>query len=390
MATELRSKIKEFHIVDSTLREGEQFASARFTTKDKIKIAKLLNDFGVEYIELSSPMSSPISYQDHIILNDLGLKSTLVPHLRLAKEDIDKALETGTKSVNMMIATSPILQKYSHGKDIDFIENQARELTKYLKDKGVEVRFSGEDAFRSNLEDLERVFSAVVEAGADRIGLPDTVGAATPFQTYDTVKHFRKMFPDTDIEFHTHNDTGCAVANAWAALEAGATHIDVTILGIGERNGITPLGGLIARLYAIDRELVTKYDLKKLKEMDEFVAEKVGHPIPFSNYITSPTAFHHRAGIHTNALLRNPSTYEIFDLEDFGVTRTLDTAHRLIGKNVIKDRAQALKLNMSDEELLEITWEIKTMSDQEILTSDYVDNLLIEQAQKNGNNPNLK
>ena len=215
----------------------------------------------------------------------------------------------------------------------------------------------------------------------DRIGLPDTVGKATPFEVHETISHFRKMFPDVDIQFHCHNDTGCAVANAWAALEAGATHIDTTILGIGERNGITPLGGLIARLYTLDRELVRKYNLIKLKDLDQLVADLVGHQIPFNNYITSPTAFHHRAGIHTNALLKNPESYEIFELDDFGMTRTLDVAHRLIGKNVIKYRAEQLELNISEEKLYEITWEIKTMSDQEKLTDDYVDNLLREAAE---------
>ncbi|MBN1517004.1 homocitrate synthase [Candidatus Sumerlaeota bacterium] len=381
--------MKEFKIVDSTLREGEQFAGARFTTKDKIKIAKALDAFGVEYIELSSPMSSPISFQDHIILVDLGLKATLVPHLRCAREDIDKALATGVKSINMMFATSPVLQQYSHGKNMDYIVRQAADMTKYIKDKGLEVRFSGEDAFRSNLEDLDRVFAAVIEAGADRIGIPDTVGRSTPFEVYEVFRHFREIFPNVDIEFHCHNDTGCAVANAWAALEAGCTHIDVTVLGIGERNGITPLGGLIARMYAIDKGLVKKYKLKKLRELDELVAKMVGFPIPFNNYITSPTAFHHRAGIHTNALLKSASSYEIFDLDDFGVTRKIDVAHRLIGKNAIKARAAQLKLDLDEAELHEITWEIKTMSDQELLTDDYVDNLLTEAAQKNGRNPNL-
>ena len=158
----MTTNIKKFSIVDSTLREGEQFSGARFTTSNKIKIAKLLDAFGVEYIETSSPASSPISKEDHKILLDLGLKAKLVPHLRCDKKDIDLALETGVKYVNMMFATSPILQQYSHGKDIDFITNRAVEMTAYLKEQNVEVRFSGEDAFRSNREDLEKVFKRVV------------------------------------------------------------------------------------------------------------------------------------------------------------------------------------------------------------------------------------
>jgi homocitrate synthase len=366
--------------VDSTLREGEQFAYARFTTKDKMDIAHALDAFGVEYIELSSPASSPISLQDQKILLDLGLRAKIVPHLRCERKDIDLALEGGVRVFHMMFGTSAELQQYSHGKTIEFICARAAEMTRYLKAEGAEVRFSGEDAFRSRLEDLDRVFEAVVEAGVDRIGLPDTVGRATPLEVYQVVARFRAKFPDTQIEFHVHNDTGCAIANSWAALEAGATHVDTTVLGIGERNGITPLGGLIARLYAIDRQLVARYDLRRLKPLDEMVAAKMGIEIPFSNPLTSPTAFFHRAGIHTNAILRAPQSYEIFDLDDFGLTRTLDRAHRLIGKNVIKARAAELGLALAEDLLYEVTWEIKTMSDQERLTPEYVDRLLREAA----------
>jgi len=372
--------IGSFALVDTTLREGEQFAYARFTTKDKMDIARSLDAFGIEYIELSSPASSPISLQDTKLLVDLNLRAKIVPHLRCAKSDIDLALGTGVRVVHMMFGTSPELQQYSHGKSIDYICTQAADMTRYLKSEGIEVRFSGEDAFRSHLEDLNRVFEAVVDAGVDRIGLPDTVGRATPFEVFATVSHFRQRFPDVQIQFHCHNDTGCAIANAWAALEAGATHIDVTVLGIGERNGITPLGGLLARLYAIDRELVSRYNLRELRRLDQMVAGKLSMDIPFCTPLTSATAFHHRAGIHTNAVLRSAASYEIFDLDDFGLTRTLDRAHRLIGKNVIKFRARELGLDLDENVLYEVTWEIKTMSDQERLTPDYVDNLLREAA----------
>ncbi len=372
--------VPPYAIVDTTLREGEQFAGARFTTNHKIKIAQMLNQVGVEYIELSSPASSALTFEDHKILVDLGLKSKLVPHLRCAKSDVDLALSTGMKVFHLMFATSPILQQYSHGKTIDEIIQRATEIVSYLKGMQMEVRFSGEDAFRSNIEDLDRVFEAVLEAGADRIGLPDTVGGATPFQVYETVGHFHEKFPDAEIQFHCHNDAGCALANSYAALMAGATHLDVTVLGIGERNGITALTDLVARLYTLNRDAVAKYNLKALPPLDHYVAQLVGVDIPISGCVTSPTAFHHRAGIHTNALTRSTSSYEILDPSDFGVTRKIDIAHRLVGKNAIRQRSLDLGLNIADETLAEITWEIKTMSDQEKLTDEFVDGLLQEAA----------
>src|SRR5690606_11030708 len=118
-------------------------------------------------------------------------------------------------------------------------------------------------------------------------------------------------------------------ANACAALEAGATHVDTTILGIGERNGITPLGGLIARLYTLDRRYVEKYNLPLLPELDRLVSGLCALPIPFNNYITGSSAFMHKAGIHAKAVLADPSTYEAISPEDFGLSREIAIGHRL-------------------------------------------------------------
>lgn len=326
---------KQLQIVDVTLREGEQFAKAYFTTEMKIELAHLMDEFGIEYIEVTSPACSPQSLEDAKILSNLGLNAKIAAHVRCTKDDIDISLDAGVDVIHMMYATSPILQKYSHGKNIDYIREQAVKMTEYLKGKNIEARFSGEDATRSNIEDLEKVFDGVVEAGISRIGLPDTTGIALPEQIEEYYSYFKKKY-NIDMEFHGHNDTGCAVINAYTALESGATHIDTSILGIGERNGITPLGGLIARLYHTKRDYIEHYDLRKIIELDKKVAEFLDIDIPFNNYFSSENAFYHGAGIHTNAIIKNPDSYEIFNIDDFGATRHLEVGHRLIGKNVIE------------------------------------------------------
>ena len=193
-------------------------------------------------------------------------------------------------------------------------------MVEFIKSQGLEVRFSSEDSFRSNLVDLLTIYRAVDQIGVNRVGIADTVGVANPRQVYDLVKTLRSVV-SCDIEFHGHNDTGCAVANAFCALEAGATHVDTSVLGIGERNGITSLGGLVARMYVHNPEQVrTKYNLPLLREIDNFVAGLVDVDVPFNNYITGFTAFTHKAGIHAKAILNNPSTYEILDPADFGLT----------------------------------------------------------------------
>ncbi len=237
------------------------------------------------------------------------------------------------------------------------------------------MRFSTEDSLRSNPEDLFRVYEAVDKMGVNRVGIADTVGIGTPRQIYDLVAGLRARV-SADIEFHGHNDTGCAIANAFSALEAGATHIDTSVLGIGERNGITSLGGLVARLYAVNPMLVSKYNLPMLLELDRYVAKLVGVDIPFNNYITGFSAFTHKAGIHAKAVLNNPSTYEILRPEDFGLTRYIHIAHRLTGWNAIRNRADQLGLDLSDDQVKAITEEIKHLSDARALTLDEVDRLL--------------
>lgn len=296
------------------------------------------------------------------------------------------AVDTGVNGVDVVIGTSSYLRKFGHGKSVDQIIEMAQEVVSWLGEQNVEVRFSTEDSLRSDIDDLLRVYRAVDQIGIDRVGIADTVGAGSPEQIYSLVATVRSAV-NADIEFHGHNDTGCAIANSYAALCAGARFVDTTVLGIGERNGITPLGGLIARMYAIDSSLVDKYQLDLLYELDHVVAELVGIDVPFSNYITGFSAFTHKAGIHAKAVLNNPATYEILDPVDFGLTRYINVAHRLTGWNAIRNRARQLNIQLSDDQIKDITRRIKCMADARALTIEDVDKLLHIQSSINSPSP---
>ncbi len=371
--------LEDFAIIESTLREGEQFAGACFTPDQKVQVARALDEFGVEMLELSSPVSSPQSEADVRLIVSLKLNARILTHIRCNKEDALRALDTGVGGLDVVIGTSPALRKYSHGKTIDEIIDMAREVLCFIREQApnIVLRFSTEDSFRSNEADLLRVYLAVAHLGVvNRLGVADTVGIATPSQVTQLVAQLRRL-THLDVEFHGHNDSGCAIANAYAALEAGATHIDTTVLGIGERNGITPLGGLIARLYMLDRErIVRKYRLDRLYDIDHMVAGMVGVSVPFNNYITGPTAFTHKAGIHTKAVLAAPETYESIDPADFGLKRQVQIGHRLTGWNAVRSRAQELGLSLTDTQIKQATQRIKTLADQRPLGMDDVDDLL--------------
>ncbi|KAG6254720.1 Saccharopine dehydrogenase [Claviceps purpurea] len=370
------SNTNKFQIIESTLREGEQFANAFFDTETKIKIATALADFGVEYIELTSPAASEQSRKDCEAICKLGLKAKILTHVRCTMEDAKLAVATGVDGVDVVIGTSKHLREHSHGKDMAYITKTAIEVIEYVKSQGREVRFSSEDSFRSDLVDLLSLYKAVDAVGVHRVGVADTVGCATPRQVYDLVRTLRGVV-SCDIETHFHNDTGCAIANAYAALEAGATHIDTSVLGIGERNGITPLGGLLARMIVGSHEYVTsRYKLHKLKEIEDLVAEAVEINVPFNNPITGFCAFTHKAGIHAKAILNMPSTYEIINPADFGMSRYVHFASRLTGWNAIKSRVEQLGLSMTDDQVKEVTQKIKAMADIRPLAIDDTDSII--------------
>lgn len=195
-----------------------------------------------------------------------------------------------TRHSNVAIGTSSYLMKHSHGRDLAYITIKAKEVIEYVKAHNLEVRFSGEDSFRSDFAEIIKLYSTVDRLGVDRVGIADTVGSATPREVLHKVDTLRKVVA-CDIETHFHNDTGCAIANAYCALESGATHIDTTVLGIGERNGITPLGGLIACLVVADRKyIMSKYRIDKLGYIENLVAQAVEVEIPFNSFHWSCSA----------------------------------------------------------------------------------------------------
>ncbi|KAF5337563.1 hypothetical protein D9611_015010 [Ephemerocybe angulata] len=327
-ASDLISNISNFNIIESTLREGEQFANAFFDTKTKIAIAKALDAFGVEYIELTSPAASEQSRADCETICKLGLRAKILTHIRCHMDDARIAVETGVDGVDVVIGTSSFLREFSHGKDMTYITKTAIEVIEFVKSKGIEVRFSSEDSFRSDLVDLLSIYQTVDKIGVNRVGIADTVGCANPRQVYDLVRTLR----------------------------------GVPFLVLGERVGITPLGGLVACLYAADPEYVkAKYNLPMLREIENLVAEAVEVNIPFMNPITGYCAFTHKAGIHAKAILNNPSTYEILKPEDFGLTRYV---------------SHWLGLTLNDAEVKDVTAKIKELADVRTQSMDDVDTLL--------------
>jgi homocitrate synthase len=365
-------------LIDSTLREGEQFSKASFRTEDKLEIARALDTFGVEYIEVTSPAASPQSQRDCALLVKSGLTARVITHARCVVDDVKAAVDTGVRGIGLLFATSRILRDSSHGRSIQQIIDLMGPPIELALRSGLEVRFSAEDAFRSDVPDLLAVYQAAERLGVHRVHIPDTVGIATPRQVYALV-HEVKRAVRCDVGFHGHNDTGCAVANAYEAVAAGASHVDVAVLGIGERVGITPLGGFIARMYSLEPQAVSeRYRLGQLRELERLVARVVGVEVPFNNVVTGETAFSHKAGMHLKAMMSNPGAYEIIPPEAFGLSRKLIVGSRLTGRHAIAYRAREMGITFGESELKAITRRIKEMADAGELSEEQIDRVLRE------------
>jgi homocitrate synthase len=371
--------LAEVMIVDTTLREGEQFIHADFSTEAKLEIARALTDFGVQYLELTSPAASRRSREDARKIVDAGLPATMAAHVRCHVDDVAIALDTGVAALHMVMATSPILRAASHGKAIADVVRIAADVAEFARKRApdVQLRFSSEDAFRCPLSDLMNVYLPLAELRLfNRFGVADTTGAATPDRVAEVVALLRRL-TDTPIEFHGHNDIGCAIANAHAAMANGATHINTSVLGLGERNGITSLEGLVAVLYAADRPgTMERFRLPALPALCRRVAVLAGVAVPFNQILIGETAFSHKAGMHTKAVYNDPRAYEALDPADFGLKREIAIGHRLTGWNAVRVRADALGMRLPLADLKDATARVKLAADSRRLTLDDVDRIL--------------
>src|SRR5581483_9781921 len=319
---------------------------------------------------------SPRAFDDARMLVSLGLRARLLAHVRCVPADVERALEAGVHGVNLYFGTSPLMREHGHRRDVEAIISAARDCINLVRAAGREVRFGCEDAFRTPEADILRICTALDEAGVDRFSLADTVGVATPRRVDELVRLVRRNVR-AEIEFHGHDDSGCAVANAHAAVEAGARLVDTSVLGLGERNGITPLGALVARLYSCEPRWVEGYALQLIPEIDHLVAGIAGVQVPFNAVVSGAHAFAHAAGAHTAAVLRDPRTYEALNPQAFGVTRSLHVAHHLTGRHAVAGRAAALGLALDDEALARATAAVKDAAGLRRLGEQDLDAILL-------------
>jgi homocitrate synthase len=350
-------------IIDTTLREGSQTSLLHdhykyfFNQRDKMEIVRALIVYGVKFIELFAPIVSPQERDDFAAIKSVRDElivqkgyTFLLAHVRCHPDDVASAIEAGADGLNFYIGLSDSSRAHSHGQDIHTIIRNARTLLEQTRRDRPELilRFSGEDAFRTPEADLFRVYDEIAPL-VDRLGTPDTVGVATPATVTQRLNLLRERYPGMEFEGHFHDDRGFAVVYALEAVKGGMRYLNTTLLGIGERSGITSLTALLFNLY-IDKyyDHLEGYTLRGSYPINVMFADKLKKLVP-SKEPVSLTNRTHTAGVHQKAVLNQAATYEAFPLDQFGVTESEILLGPLSGWNIIHYFLKEIKYYNVDE-----------------------------------------
>jgi 2-isopropylmalate synthase len=348
-------------IFDTTLRDGEQSPGVSINPEQKLQIAIKLDQLGVDAIEAGFPIVSQGEMQAVRNIKKSGLTAEICGLARTLDSDIDSVMKCDLDYVHTFIATSDIHMRYKLNMTPDQVIQKAVKAVEYAKSHGLKVEFSAEDATRSETTFLTEVFAAVVDAGADRIDIPDTVGYATPEYISSLVSIILKRV-SVPISLHCHNDFGLAVANSIAGVNAGAACAHVTVNGLGERAGNASLEEFVMALqclYKREHNIHTKL----LYETSRSVSNIMGMAVQANKAIIGENAFGHESGIHTHGILNNPMTYEPIDPEMVGRKRWLQ-AGKHAGAHGIRAMLRDFGIECTDVQLHEIVEKQKNLADR--------------------------
>ena len=345
---------KEIFVVDTTLRDGEQTAGVVFANEEKIAIASMLSDLGVDQLEVGIPTMGGDEKEAIKSIVKRNLKSSIMAWNRAVIKDIEQSIDCGVDAVAISISVSDIHIKHKLKTSREWVLENMVKSVEFAKKNGLYVSVNGEDASRADRDFLIEFIEAAKQAGADRFRYCDTVGVMEPFKINEDIKYIYEK-TKFDIEMHTHNDFGMATANAIAGIVGGASHVGVTVNGLGERAGNAALEEVLMALMFV-YNYGGSVDTKMFREVSEYVSRASGRVLPAWKAIVGDNMFAHESGIHADGAIKNPKNYEAFDPGIVGLERQI-----VIGKHsgkagiINKFKEYAIELDdVSAQDILEM------------------------------------
>ncbi len=365
--------MSQVRIFDTTLRDGEQSPGASMNIEEKLLVARQLERLGVDIIEAGFPIASDGDFQAVKLISQEIRGCEVAGLARANRGDIDRAWEAlqyaANPRIHTFIATSPIHMKFKLQKNAEEVLADAVEAVTYARTLTNNIEFSAEDATRSEIDFLCRIFTAVIEAGATTINIPDTVGYTIPEEYGAMIRTIISRVPNIDqavISVHCHNDLGLGTANSLAAVENGARQVECTINGIGERAGNASLEELVMsfRTRHDQLEFETNIDTTQIYPASRLVSQVTGIRVQPNKAIVGANAFAHEAGIHQDGVLKEKSTYEIMTPESVGLPQNQLVMGKHSGRHAFREKIVGLGYELSDEQV-EIAFQaFKALSDK--------------------------
>ncbi|MDO9549574.1 MAG: 2-isopropylmalate synthase [Methanoregula sp.] len=350
---------------DTTLRDGEQTPGVSLTPQQKFEIATALSDIGVDVVEVGSAAASVGERDAMKMISEAGLSAEICTFVRALHLDIDAAADFGADSVHLVIPVSDLHIEKKMRKTREQVSQMAWDAVEYAKGRGLIVELSGEDASRADQEFLHHVFSEGVKRGADRLCFCDTVGLLTPEKIAEIIPPLSRIAP---LSIHCHDDLGFALANTVSALKAGAGCAHVTVNGLGERAGNTPLEELVMALEVL-YGYQTRIKKEEIYHLSTMVSRLTGVPLPVNKAIVGEMAFTHESGIHAHGVMKEPSTYESIKPEQIGRTRRI-VLGKHSGSASVEAALNEMKYRPDEPQLKEILKRIKQLGDKGKRISD--------------------
>lgn len=370
---------KDIKIFDTTLRDGEQSPGCSMNLSEKIQMAKQLERLRVDIIEAGFAIASPGDFESVRTIAETIKDSTVASLARTTKQDIDSAWDAvrvaNKPRIHTFLATSPLHMEYKLKMTPNQVLDKAAEMVKYARHYCDDVEFSAEDATRSDWEFLAKVVETAITNGALTVNIPDTVGYTTPDEMYNLMKYLREHVKGIDnvaLSTHNHNDLGLAVANSIAAIKGGATQVECTINGIGERAGNAALEEIVMALQTRKDYFghSTGIDTTQIYGTSKLLTSMIGvRPAP-NKAIVGKNAFAHESGVHQHGVLANRSTYEIMTPESIGLPQNAMVLGKHSGRHAFIDRLKTLGIVLEPGQVDEAFAKFKELADKKKTVSD--------------------